>query len=137
MLLTRKSPHRLVSGAAALVTVSAVILLPWTAYLATTLPPSISARHWPLVWIGLDAVMAVGLASTGVLACRRDRRVVLTATSTATMLFTDSWFDVCTAGSGRSLVFALADMGVELGEAAACLVLGWLFWRDARGRGSR
>jgi hypothetical protein len=137
MLLTCKSPHRLVSGAAAVVTVSAVTLLPWIAYLATSLPSSVSARHWPLVWIGLDAVMAVGLAATGVLAYRRDRRVVLAATSTATMLVMDGWFDVCTAASGRSLVFALIDMGVEIGEAAACLVLGWLFWRDARGRGNR
>jgi hypothetical protein len=132
MLLTRKSPHRLVSGVAALVTASAVVLLPWIVYLAATLPPSISVRHWPLAWIGLDSFMAVGLAVTGVLAFRRDRRVALAAASTATVLFLDGWFDVCTAPPGRSFAFALTDLCIETGEAVACLMLGWAIWRDER-----
>jgi hypothetical protein len=131
MVLTCKSPRRLVSGAAALITASAIILLPWIGYLAVTLPPSVSARHWPLVWIGLDSAMAVGLAATGVLAFRRDRRVAFAAASTATVLFMDGWLDVCTASSGRSLTFALIDMVIEVGEAVACLVVGWTIWRDA------
>lgn len=134
MLLTCKSPRRLVSGAAALVTASAVILLPWIAYLAATLPPSVSARHWPLVWIGLDSAMAVGLALTGVLALRRDRRVAFAAASTATVLFMDGWFDVCTAPSGRSLAYALIDLLIEIGEAVACLLLGRAIWRDGDSR---
>jgi len=134
MLLTCKSPRRLVSGAAALVTASAVILLPWIAYLAATLPPSVSARHWPLVWIGLDSAMAVGLAVTGVLALRRDRRVAFAAASTATVLFMDGWFDVCTAPSGQSLAFALLDLCVEIGEAVACLLLGRAIWLDGDSR---
>jgi hypothetical protein len=137
MLLMRGSPRRLVSGAATVITASAVILLPWIAYLAVTLPPSVSARHWPLVWIGLDSAMAIGLAATGVLAFRRDRRVAFAAASTATVLLMDGWFDVCTASSGRSLTFALIDMGVEIGEAAACLVLGRAIWRDAGGGDNR
>lgn len=137
MLLTRKSPRRLVSGTAALVTASAIVLLPWIVYLAATLPPSVSARHWPLVWIGMDSAMAAGLAVTGVLAFRRDRRVAFAAASTATVLFMDGWFDVCTAPSGRSLVFALIDLCIEIGEAVACLMLGWTIWRDARGGDSR
>jgi hypothetical protein len=43
-----------------LVAVSAVVLVPWAAYLADTLPSSISARHWPLAWTGLDIAMAAG-----------------------------------------------------------------------------
>jgi hypothetical protein len=112
-------------------------LLPWIAYLAATLPPSVSARHWPLVWIGLDSVMVIGLAATGVLAFRRDRRVAFAAASTATVLVMDGWFDVCTASSGRSLMFALIDMGVEIAEAAACAVLGWVIWRDVSSKGRR
>ena len=137
MLLTSKSPRRGVSGAAALVTTSAIVLLPWIVYLAVTLPPSVSARHWPLAWIGLDSFMAVGLAVTGVLAFRRDRRVAFAAASTATVLFMDGWFDVCTAPAGRSFVFAVLDLGVEVGEAVACLMLGWAIWHDVRGGGSR
>ena len=133
MLLTRKSLRPLTSGAAALVTVSAVVLPPWIAYLAVTLPPSVSARHWPLVWIGLDSAMAAGLAVTGVLALRRDRRVAFVAASTATVLFMDGWFDVCTAPAGQSFAFALADLCIEIGEAVACLMLGRAIWREAPG----
>ncbi len=101
MLLQRRSPRRVVAGAAAVITISAVVLLPWTAYLAVTLPASVTARHWPLAWTGLDVVMVAGLAMTGVLAIRRDRRVAFAAASTATVLLADAWFDVCTAAAGR------------------------------------
>jgi hypothetical protein len=137
MLLMCNSPRRVVSGLAACITASAVVLLPWTAYLASTLPSTVSARHWPLVWAGLDSLMAAGLAATGVLAIRRDRRVAFAAASTATVLLMDGWFDVCTSPSGRPLAFALADLCVEAGEAAACLMLAWIIWRDASGRGTR
>jgi hypothetical protein len=56
-----------------LVAVSAMVLIPWAAYLANTLPPSVSARHWPLAWIGLDIAMAAGLGATAWLAVRHDR----------------------------------------------------------------
>jgi hypothetical protein len=137
MLLQSNRPRRFVSGVAALITCSAVILLPWIAYLATSLPPSVIAWHWPLAWTGLDAVMALGLAATGVLAIRRDRRVAFAAASTATVLLIDAWFDVCTSAAGRPMALALIDMCVEVGEAAACLLLAWAVWRDASRRGHR
>jgi hypothetical protein len=115
----------------AFVLTSAVVLLPWIVYLAISLPPTASARHWSVVWVGLDAGEAIGLAATGWLAFRRDRRVALVAVSTATMLFFDAWFDVCTSPAGQSYAFALIDMVVELAEAAACLLVAWLVWRDA------
>jgi hypothetical protein len=119
---------------AALVTVSAAVLLPWIAYLAFSLPSTVSARHWPLAWAGLDTAIAIGLAATGWLALRRDRRIAFCAASTATVLVIDAWFDVCTAPAGQPLTFALMDMCVELGEAAACLALAWLIWRDLSDR---
>jgi hypothetical protein len=133
MLLT--SDRRAAAGharrwIATVVMTSAVVLLPWIAYLAVSLPPSASARHWPVVWAGLDAAEAVGLAATGWLAFRRDRRGAFCAASTATMLVLDAWFDVCTSAAGQSYAFALIDVVIELGEAAACLVVGWLVWRD-------
>ena len=137
MLLQCNPPRRFVFGMAALITCSAVILLPWIAYLATSLPPSVTAWHWPLAWTGLDAAMALGLAATGVLAIRRDRRVAFVAASTATVLLMDAWFDVCTSAAGRPMAFALIDMCVEVGEAAACLLLAWAVWRDASRRGLR
>jgi hypothetical protein len=118
---------------AVVVLMSAVVLLPWIAYLAVSLPPTASARHWPAVWAGLDTAEAIGLAATGWLAFRRDRRAALTAASTATMLVLDAWFDVCTSAVGRSSAFALIDVVIELAEAAACLAVGWLVWHDVTG----
>ena len=138
MLLTpHRPPCHVVAGTrvlrviATLVMVSAVVLLPWIVYLAISLPPSASARHWPAVWAGLDAAEAVGLAATGWLAFRRDRRLAFPAVSTATLLLMDAWFDVCTSPAGGPLLMAIADMGIEVGEAAGCLALAVAIWRTA------
>jgi len=112
-----------------LIAVSAAVLVPWAAYLALSLPASVSARHWPAAWAGQDAVMAVGLAATAWLAVRRDRRMTFPAVSTATLFLVDAWFDVCTAPAGRPLAMALADMVVEVAEAAGCLALTAAVWR--------
>jgi hypothetical protein len=106
-----------------LIALSAMVLLPWAAYLAMSLPGTVRARHWPMAWTGLDVVMAVGLAATAWLAVRRDRRLALVAVSTATLLLADAWFDVCTAPAGTPLVLALVDMCVEVAEAAGCVAL--------------
>lgn len=112
-----------------LTAVSAAVLVPWAAYLAVSLPASVSARHWPVTWAGLDVVMAAGLAATAWLAVRRDRRTVFPAVATAALLLADAWFDVCTAPAGGPLVMALADMSVEIAEAAGCLALTVVTWR--------
>jgi len=108
-----------------------VVLLPWAAYLALSLPASVSAQHWPVAWTGLDVVMAAGLAATAWLAVRRDRRLAFPAVSTATLLLVDAWFDVCTAPAGGPLAMALADMCVEVAEAGGCLALAVAVWRTS------
>jgi hypothetical protein len=112
-----------------LIAVSAAVLVPWAAYLALSLPASVSARHWPAAWAGLDAVMAVGLAVTAWLAARRDRRMAFPAVATATLLLVDAWLDVCTAPAGGPLATALASMCVEVAEAAGCVALTAAAWR--------
>lgn len=114
-----------------LIVVSAAVLVPWAAYLALSLPASVSARHWPAAWTGLDVMMAAGLAATAWLAVRHDWRVALPAVATATLLLADAWFDVCTAPAGGPLAMALADMCVEVAEAAGCLVLTAAVWRTS------
>jgi len=108
---------------ARLVAISSFVLFPWAAYLALTLPASVSARHWQLAWTGFDVAMAIGLAATAWLAIRHDRRLAFPAVSTATLLLADAWFDVCTAPAGGPLLMALIDMGIEVAEAAGCLAL--------------
>jgi hypothetical protein len=115
-----------------LIMVSALVLVPWAAYLAATLPASVSARHWPLAWTGFDVAMAVGLAATAWLAARRDRRLAFPAVFTATLLLADAWFDVCRAPAGGPFLMALGDMGIELAEAAGCLALTAAVWRSTQ-----
>ena len=43
-------------------------LLPWLYVLATGLPDTATAAHWPVAWVGLDALEAAGLIAAGVLA---------------------------------------------------------------------
>jgi phosphoribosylamine---glycine ligase len=105
-------------------------LLPWMAYLAVSLPASPVAWHWPAAWIGLDAMEAAGLGSTGILMLRRDPRYCLPAIATAALLIADAWFDVTTAppGSGELISLIMA----ALAEVPAAVLCAWLAWRGLR-----
>ncbi|WP_391858724.1 hypothetical protein [Streptomyces rhizosphaerihabitans] len=121
---------RLVGWAGWLLVVCGLALLPWLYVLATGLPDTASAAHWPVTWVGLDALEAAGLIATGVLAVRGDRRHPLAATTTATLLVIDAWFDTTTAAAGSDLA-AAATMALcaELPLAALC---AWLAVRAMR-----
>lgn len=96
-------------------------LLPWLYMLATGLPATATAAHWPLAWVGLDALEALGLIATGLLAARGDRLHALPAAATATLLVVDAWFDTTTAAPGGDFATAVAmALGVELPLAALC-----------------
>ena len=95
-------------------------MIPWLFMLASELP----AQHWNTVWVGLDGLEALGLASTGLLLRRQDSRAALTAAATATLLAMDAWFDVLTSapGADRAVAIAMAA-GAELPLAARCAYL--------------
>jgi hypothetical protein len=103
--------------------VAAAALVPWTIGLATLLPRTATARHWNIVWAGLDVAIIAGLASTSWLARRRDRRVTPAAVATATLMCADAWFDVCTSDAGLPFATACASAAVEVAVAATCLVV--------------
>ena len=94
-------------------------LLPWIVGLALTLPDVYAAQHWRLAWTGLDAAESIGLLVTAWLLGRGDARTPFAAIATATLLFTDAWFDVVTAGD--DVVFSLLMAAVEVPLALACL----------------
>ncbi|QNP73049.1 hypothetical protein IAG44_28875 [Streptomyces roseirectus] len=101
-----------------------LVLLPWLYVLATELPATATAAHWPLAWVGLDALEAAGLIATGILAARGHLWQVLTAAATGTLLVVDAWFDTTTAAAGGDFATAVAmAVGVELPLAGLC---GWL-----------
>ena len=91
----------------ALIVLSAVVLVPWTVYLAVTLPRAYVAHNWDRTWVGFDVLLLAMVAATGVL------------------LLCDAWFDVMTAhGEDRAWSVATA-LVVEL-PLSAVLIAGSL-----------
>jgi hypothetical protein len=101
-------------------------MVPWLVVLAATLPGTTRVPHWSMAWVGLDALEAIGLASTGWLLRRNDPRRCLTAMATSALLVTDAWFDITTSGSGGPLAEAIA-MAVlaEIPMAVLCAVIAY------------
>jgi hypothetical protein len=97
--------------------------IPWTVYLAMTLPQHASTRHYRLTWVGYDVLLIVVLLATAYLAARGNRLVGLLATITATMLVVDAWFDVTTSDRAGQPVAILSAVFIELPLAAVC---GWI-----------
>ncbi|MEU8541886.1 hypothetical protein AB0C52_18180 [Streptomyces sp. NPDC048717] len=108
----RRWQGRLLMGAA-------LALLPWTGYLAGTLPPAEAAA-----WIALDALEAAALFSAGSLLSRFDPRHRAPAAAAALLLLADACADLATAAPGpeRAVAAAMA-VAAELPLAALC---GWL-----------
>jgi hypothetical protein len=108
---------------AALFAVLGAATIPWTAYLAVSLPDRARTHNYRVAWVGFDILLVVVLLLTAYVAWRGRRLVGLLAASAATMLIVDAWFDVTT--SNRSEVFGalLSAAFVELPLAAVC---GWI-----------
>ena len=103
---------------ARVLTVSGLALLPWIFVLARV------AGAYPVAWVGLDTMEAMGLVGTGLLLARRDRRRLAVAPATAALLTVDAWFDVLTAGP-EVLVALLMAACLELPLAALCTAVAW------------
>ena len=103
-------------------TTGAVLLIPWTVYLAFTLPRRDLATHYRGAWVGFDALLMVAIVLTAYYAFRMDDRVQLPAMATATLLIVDAWFDVMTAG-GRTEVYQAIAMAVCIEIPAALFSL--------------
>ena len=71
--------------------------IPWTVYLAFTLPANYVAHNWPATWMGFDCVLIAFMAATAVLGCLHRQLVVLPAFATGVLLVCDAWFDILTA----------------------------------------
>ena len=108
-----------------LVVGSAVLLVPWIAYLAVTLPPQYVADNWDVTWVGFDVLLLAMMVATAVLGYLRRQLLVVTAFATGVLLVCDAWFDVMTAApADRWLSVLTATLG-EL-PLAAVLITGAL-----------
>ena len=97
--------------------------MPWTVYLAMTLPEHADTHHYRLTWVGFDIMLIVVLLATAYVAWRGNRLVGLLATITATMLVVDAWFDVTTSTRADRPEAILSAVVIELPLAAVC---GWI-----------
>ncbi len=112
-------PRRIGLG---IVTIGAVSLVPWIAYLAVNLPTTYSADNWNVAWAGFDVLLLALLGTTAVLGYRRHPLVAVTAFSTGVLLLCDAWLDVTTS-SGTDHTWAIVTaLVVELPLAVFLLV---------------
>ena len=103
---------------------AAAVLIPWTAYLAVTLPKRDVTAHYRGAWVGFDLLLVAAVVLTAYYAFRVDTRVQLPATATATLLVVDAWFDVMTS-SGRAATATAVLMALCIELPAAVFSL-WL-----------
>ena len=108
-----------------LVVGSAVLLVPWIAYLAVTLPPQYVADNWDVTWVGFDVLLLAMMVATAVLGYLRRQLLVVTAFATGVLLVCDAWFDVLTAHGDDQTWSVVAAVVVEL-PLAAVLITGSL-----------
>lgn len=92
----------------------------WIGVLAAQLPLLSEPANWNDAWIGLDALEAAGLLSTGLLLRRADPRMCVAAAATSMLLYTDAWFDVMTAMPGERLLSVVMALTAELPVGSLC-----------------
>lgn len=102
-----------------------LILLPWTIYLAGSLPARQTSANYDAAWVGFDVLLMLSLASTAYFALRRSRYLATAASAAAALLVVDAWFDVLTTAAGQRIESIGLAALVELPLAAVCLWLSW------------
>jgi hypothetical protein len=102
--------------------VGSVVMVPWIAILAVTLPRHYLASRWTLAWVGFDLALMAALATTAWMTWRGRPVVVIPASITATLLACDAWFDTTTAGRSDVLVSLLFALAIELPVALLLVV---------------
>jgi hypothetical protein len=105
----------------ALVVVSVLVLIPWTFYLATSLPDHYVADNWALTWVGFDILLVVMLAATAVFGWLRRQLLFLTAFASGVLLICDAWFDVLTSQPADRLGAIASALLLELPLAIVLL----------------
>jgi hypothetical protein len=124
---TRCSPTKPAScaGPDPLFAVFSLILLPWTIYIAGSLPFRQVSTNNDAAWAGFDVLLMLTLASTAYFALRRSRYLATAATATATLLVVDAWFDVLTTPGVQRIESIALAVFVELPLASVCIWLSW------------
>jgi hypothetical protein len=101
-----------------------VALIPWTLFLAVTLPARHEQHAYALTWAGFDVALAGLLAATAVGLVRGRMWLQGVSAAAAALLVCDAWFDILgsNAGAERNAAIALA-LFAELPTAALCVAI--------------
>jgi hypothetical protein len=82
------------SWASLLFIVLGLVLIPWTVFLGSTLPPHHFSAHWDISWTGLDIALILSLICTGLFSYMKSLWLIITASTAGSLLLVDAWFDV-------------------------------------------
>lgn len=126
MDLSKKLHSSIPAWSARLFIFLSIVLIPWTIYLSYALPTHHLSNHWDVSWTGLDAAIILALATTGILAYKKSRFIVLSSTITASFLLVDAWFDVLSERRAVDFREALfLAIFVEIPLSILCLTVSW------------
>ncbi len=104
--------------------IAVVIMVPWTAFLAATLPTRFRAHNWDVAWVGFDSVLILVLLGTAWAAWYRRQILAMAAVVAGTMLLCDAWFDINTSWGTSGL--AVTILTALIGNIPLALVFFWL-----------
>jgi hypothetical protein len=107
LLPSRRTMERIRKWRLLVLGVCVTVLVPWTVFLAITLPSRYVARHWVATWVGFDILLMVMLTTTAIAGWRRRQLVFPAAFASGVLLICDAWFDVMTSQPGADLIQAL------------------------------
>ena len=130
----RLSTHRRIR--VGVVALAAILLVPWTVYLAVSLPREHKVRDWGPLWVAFDGIELLLLAITLWLSLQRRTIGLLVAFATGVVLLCDAWFDVLTSAPGEVWRAVLSAVVVEIplavllmsGAVRALRVVSALLW---------
>lgn len=112
--------------------VAAGLLVPWTAYLAVSLPEHYESHAWRLTWVGFDVLLMLMLGLTAFFAWKKRMLVVVTGFASGVLLLADAWFDVTT--SDRNTVHLSVASAVLVEIPLSIFLMGMaigISWRVA------
>lgn len=104
-----------------IVVAASLVLIPWIAYLAVSLPDRHVAGQWKAAWVGFDIALMAMLGWTAWNAWQRRQMLVFSAVITATLLICDAWFDVALDWGTNDMWWSLAT--ALLGELPLAALL--------------
>jgi hypothetical protein len=124
LLPARRVMERIRRWRLVLILLCVAALIPWTVYLAVTLPNRYEARNWVATWVGFDIVLTIMLLLTAIFGYRQRQLLFPTAFASGVLLLCDAWFDVLTSHPGSDRLQALLSAAVIELPLAFVLIAG-------------